>query len=66
MYKHSLTTQEVKYCEYRNIRSYNHQIYTVLNKKVGLTAYEDKRYLLQDGITSYAHGHKNIYLIVNE
>ena len=25
--------------------------------KVSLSAYDDKRYILEDGISSYAHGH---------
>jgi len=29
-------------------------------KKIGLSAYDDKRYILEDGISSYAYGHYRI------
>jgi hypothetical protein len=38
-------------------RSENHKIYSLEQNKVSLSAYDDKRYLLADGITSYAYGH---------
>ena len=28
--------------------------------KIGLSPYDDKRYLLDDGVTSLAYGHTNI------
>ena len=39
-----------KFC---SIRSHKHQISTVEIQKVGLCCYDNKRYLLDDGITSY-------------
>ena len=39
------------------LRSYNHTIFSASETKVGLTAYDDKRYLLNDNISSRAHGH---------
>ena len=39
------------------IRSFDHDIYTVNVIKVSLSAYDDKRYILDDGVTSYAYGH---------
>ena len=38
-------------------RSRNHTVYTVDQCKVGLTRYDDKRWILPDGVTTRAHGH---------
>ena len=42
------------------IRSACHQIGSYQLNKVSLSCFDDKRYILEDGITSYAYGHKNI------
>ena len=42
------------------IRSTKHTIGTYEMKKVTLSCFDDKRYLLEDGVTSYAYGNKNI------
>jgi hypothetical protein len=41
------------------IRSVKHQIGTYEMRKVTLSCFDDKRHLLEDGITSYAYGHKS-------
>ena len=41
-------------------RSHNHKIYLENIKKIGLSCFDDKRYLLEDGITSLAYGHYKI------
>ena len=41
------------------IRSYDHVLNTIEVNKITLSAYDDKRYILKDGITSYAYGHYN-------
>ena len=38
-------------------QSVNHQIYTVRLSKTGLSPADDKRFLLDDGVNSTAHGH---------
>ena len=38
-------------------RSQNHTVYTIDQCKVGLTRYDDKRWILQDGVTTRPHGH---------
>jgi hypothetical protein len=35
----------------------NHRVYTLASKKRGLCAFDDKRFLLPDGIHTLAHGH---------
>ena len=42
------------------IRSIKHSIGTYELRKVTLSCFDDKRYLLEDGVTSYAYGNKNI------
>eukprot|EP01052_Picozoa_sp_SAG31_P049161 SAG31_NODE_10634_length_1114_cov_2.899507_1_plen_154_part_00 len=42
------------------IRSVKHQISSVEVTKVGLCCYDNKRWLLQDGITSLPYGHYRI------
>ena len=41
----------------RTIRSEYHQISSYQINKVSLSPFDDKRYILDDGITSYAYGH---------
>ena len=41
----------------RTIRSEYHQISSYKINKVSLSPFDDKRYILDDGITSYAYGH---------
>ena len=42
------------------IRSMKHVIGTYEMRKVTLSCFDDKRFLLEDGVTSYAYGNKNI------
>jgi len=49
----------------KTIRSENHQLGSYEINKVSLSCFDDKRYILDDGITSYAYGHKNIKIYNN-
>jgi hypothetical protein len=42
------------------MRSVKHQIGTYEMRKVTLSCFDDKRHLLNEGVTSYAYGNKNI------
>ena len=42
---------------FSTIRSSKHQLFTLRQQKVGLCAYDNKRYVLADGESSYAYGH---------
>ena len=42
------------------IRSTKHTLGTYEMRKVILSCFDDKRYLLEDGVTSYAYGNRNI------
>ena len=57
LYKSTLINEEDANITQKILRSYNHTVHSVTQTKVGLTAYDDKRYLLNDGIMSRAYGH---------
>lgn len=38
-------------------QSFDHKIFTVVTNKTSLSAYDDKRYYLSDGIHSLSYGH---------
>jgi hypothetical protein len=40
-----------------NIRSYNHELFSEKIRKVALSSYDDKRYVLENGYATLAHGH---------
>jgi len=42
------------------IRSRNHNLQSITVEKVGLCCFDDKRYILDDNIHTYAHGHWRI------
>ena len=42
------------------IRSYGHQLYTIKMCKIGLSPYDDKRYVLCNGRDTLAYGHYSI------
>jgi len=46
---------------FRTFLSSNHVLRTVEITKACLNAFDDKRYILDDGVTTLAYGHKNIH-----
>jgi hypothetical protein len=42
------------------IRTYNHQLYSITINKLGFNPFDDKRYILDDGISSLDYGHWRI------
>jgi len=56
----TLTTRESTSAVFRTFASSNQQLQTLEINKVGLSAYDDKRYIKEDGISSYAYRHKDI------
>ena len=44
----------------KTIRSENHELSSYEINKVSLSCFDDKRYIHEDGMTSYAYGHVKI------
>ena len=42
------------------IKSFNHKMFTYESNKISLSAFDDKRYILADGINTLAYSHKDI------
>ena len=56
-YNECLFDRMVHLSSMNQIRSYDHQLYNTTNNKLGLSPLDDKRYILDDGISSLAYGH---------
>ena len=59
-YKTCLLTGKEQLRKMNIIRSYDHEVYTEEVNKVALSAEDDKRYILEDGIHTLARGHYKI------
>ena len=59
-YKTCLLTGKEQLRKQNIIRSYEHEVYTEEVNKVALSAEDDKRYILEDGIHTLAWGHYKI------
>jgi hypothetical protein len=69
--KKSVTKRKLRHADYREclfgkrqtmasmnqIRSESHEIYSNKLNKIGLSPYDDKRYILNDGMNTLAYGH---------
>ena len=58
-YKECLFNQQEYSHSMKTFRSQQHHLYTVSQHKKSLSPYDDKRYILEDGFTTRAHGHVN-------
>ena len=58
-YYECLFEKREHYADTTSLRSFKHQIKTLSARKKALVPFDDKRYLLQDGITSIPFGHKS-------
>ena len=59
-YKQCLSDKTMHIYTINQIRSYDHQLYNITINKLGLSLFDDKRYILDDGIDSLAYGHWRI------
>ena len=59
-YRQVLKGSKVMHHEMKTIRSDCHQISAYEINKISLSPFDDKRYILSDGISSYAYGHLNV------
>ena len=72
--KKNIIIQNIKHIDYKEvlfnnkqmqhtmktIRSNNHQLESFKLNKISLSCFDDKRFIHQNGITSYAYGHYKI------
>jgi len=56
-YYNALFNQEQLTQIQRGFRSEKHQVYTIETEKIVLSPFDNKRYILEDGITTRAYGH---------
>jgi hypothetical protein len=59
-FRHVLQNRTETYADFFKFTSKRQSLYTELIHKKCLDAFDDKRYLLDDGITSLSYGHKDI------
>jgi len=55
-----LQTKQIIKSQFRTFRSKNHTVQTVEINKTCLNSFDDKRYILDDGIATLAYGHCQI------
>ena len=65
-YKSILESSGKLYSTMKVIRSSRHQLYTMEMSKVSLSAYDDKRWIKDDGVSSYAYGHYKVPVAVSQ
>ena len=58
--KDALFNKKVFRHDMRSIKSKNHKIYTQESNKISLSCFDDKSYILEDGINTLPFGHKDI------
>ena len=56
-YKECLFEKRQTMASMNQIRSERHEIYSIKLNKIGLSPYDDKRYILNDGMNTLAYGH---------
>ena len=59
-YKDCLMNRTIMYSRMNQIRSYNHDVYSIEMRKISLSPFDDKRYVLENGVDTIAHGHYEI------
>ena len=59
-FKDTHSNKKVIRHDMREIKSKNHNITTYEKNKISLSAFDDKRYILDDGINTLPYGHKDI------
>ena len=55
-----LNNDSTLYRHFNTFRSYNHKLQTINQNKLALTNYDDKRWIMPDGINTRAYGHYRI------
>ena len=56
-YRNVLQTCGTTITTARTIRAYNHNLYSIIIKKRGLSAFDDKKYIFENGVDTCSYGH---------
>ena len=56
-YRHVLTNQSTTMTKTKTIRSFNNRLYSIVVQKRGLSGFDDKKFVLDDGICTLSYGH---------
>ena len=59
-YRSVLVSRKAMNVDVRSIRSFNHKLFTISVNKKGLSAYDDKKFILSNGIDTLSYGHYRI------
>ena len=59
-YKSTLFNNKQIYHQMKTIRSVDHELGSYDPNKISLSCFDDKRYIHNNGKSSFAYGHKNI------
>ena len=59
-YRECLENKKINHESMKRIQSNFHELYTINQRKVTLSHFDDKRYIQPDGIHTYAYGHYKI------
>ena len=57
MYKNCLISKVTTNETFNIISSRNHNVFSICKNKLGLSAFDDKRFILNDGINTLPYGH---------
>lgn len=60
-YRACLTTRREQMNSFKCLRSVNQQIYSMEINKTSLSCFDNKRFILEDGITSLPYGHYKLH-----
>ena len=59
-YVATITGKKLSDAAMTTVRSDGHHIKTIQQRKITLSPFDDKRYIRDDGVRTYAHGHTSI------
>jgi len=60
-YRRVLSTQCTTITKSQTIRAYGNKIYSFVVQKRGLSGFDDKKFILDDGISTISYGHKQLF-----
>jgi len=60
-YRRVLSTQCTTITKSQTIRTFGNKIYSVVVQKRGLSGFDDKKFILDDGISTLSYGHKQLF-----